>query len=84
MNWLTVLIVNARLVLIPTIAYMRDPTMVLYRIPSIFFAHSQIPHPNNNFEFAFFHVETLEDLLDLASLVHGDGTVFSIPLKFHF
>ena len=31
-------------VILPTIVYMRDPTMVLYEILQFSFAHSQIPY----------------------------------------
>jgi hypothetical protein len=91
MNWLTVLIANAILTFVVTVAYMRDPTPALYGTPSIFLStfSNSISKSFNNFKFVSngvpsglhsFHVETLENILDVAHLVHSDDTCFSIPL----
>ena len=94
MNWLTVLTANTISTLVATIAYIRDPTPALYRTPSI----SLCTFTNfssksfNYFEFTLNEVLTglhfsmfksLEDLFDVAPLVHGDDMSFSIPLKFY-
>ena len=94
MIWLTVLITNAISAHVAIIAYMRDPTSALYGTPSISlctFLNSSFEN-FNNLKFAmngvltglhFFNVKTLQDLLDIVVLVHGDGMGFSIPLKFY-
>ena len=40
----------------------------------------QIRIKQSSHRFTFFHIETLEDLHDIAPLIHGDRTGFSIPL----
>ena len=54
MNWLTVLIANAISTLVGTIAYMRDPTLALYKTPFIFLCtfSNFSSESSNNFEFA--------------------------------
>ena len=93
-NWLTIQTANAISALVPTIAYMKDPTLALYETPFIFlcvFLNSSLEN-FNNFNFASNRVLTglhrsmlnmLKDLLNVAPLVHGDGTSFFISLKLH-